>query len=258
MDKPFANQEYIIELYNNGFTNGIYNSTEAFYIAKYFYWVKSFGKQKTKTQLIKYCLEHDRNFNEIIFMDQIRKIISGAMKRKPSENKDITITKAELEKIDTIKNYKDQKILFSVLVSAKRSKFDTTAVKEHRDYLGFHIHQNSIFDICRKIGLKLSFQKTMNYIQKFVESGFLEPKEDSFINILYSNDNSQPLIEILGTENPWDKFVEFNQGEWIYCLNCEKKILRKSAGHKYCEECKKEKTLGKYKKYNRKRKITTV
>jgi hypothetical protein len=248
MNKPRGSKDYIIDIFNNGFTDGNYNPIEAFYIAKYFYWIENCGKQKTKTKLIEYCLEHDKNFNDIIFMDQIRKTVANAMKRKPSENKDIVITKAEIEKIETIKNYKDQKILFSILVVSKRSKFDSTSVREKRDYLGFHIHQNSIFDICNKCGLNLSFRKTMKHINKYIDLKFLEPNGE-FANILYSIDNSQPLIEVLGDENPWDKFIEFNGGEFLYCTKCEDKFLKKSKYHnnEFCEKCSKERRLEKVK-----------
>ncbi len=239
-DKPIVNYEFIKNFYETkGFTNG-YNYIEAFYIAKYFYWVLGYGKDKTKTCLKKYCEENDENFNFVMRIGEINNIINKVMKKNLNEQKNIAVTKKELSVIESVKNYRDQKLLFSILIFSKRAKFDDSKINKKRDYIGYRIHNNVIFRIVNQLGYNLSFQKTMDYIKVFVENDFLSPVENSdSIKVLFAQDDSQPLFEVLGKEIPWEKFNEYNGGEWLYCRNCEKKILKISNNHKYCDECKK-------------------
>lgn len=241
-EKPFTNYDFIKDFYENvGFKNG-YNYTDASYIARYLYWIKGYGEQKTKTELIKYCEKNDTNFHYENRIGDISKIVARIMKRKLSENKNITLTQKEMASIENIKDYKCQKILFSFLVEAKRSKFNDDAIKKRKDYLGYHIHIDVAHSVINKCGLKLSFSKSMDYLGSLVDFGLLEPKGE-FINILFGNDDSKPIVEILGLEKPWDKFNEMNGGECFYCDNCKEKFLKILKRQKYCDNCKKIKQL---------------
>jgi len=251
-DRPFTNYDFIKNFYENvGFTNG-YNYIEASYIAKYFYWIKEYGERRTKTELIKYCEQNDETFNYVNRIGDIHKIVNRIMKRKLSENKNITVTQKEMGSIENIKDYKCQKILFSFLVEAKRSKFNDDAVNKRKDYLGYHIHVDVAHSIINKCGLKLSFQKSMDYVGKLVNLGLLEPSKGDFINILFGNDDSKPVIEILGSENIYEKYDEINGGECFYCESCREKYLKLLKRQKYCDDCKKVKS--KEMARNRKRK----
>lgn len=241
MKRPrLLDKQYGKEVYDRGnFSEGFYNYYEAFGLCQFLIWELGYGYQKCKTYLTEFSKRCDPNFNEVKSLDRINVVIKRAEKKKPDSFVDVTITDVELSKIGQVKNFKYQKFLFSLLVYAKRYKFDTTNQKKKKDNLGYHISQQIAHNITVDMNMKISLANMGLFLQKFYLLGLVDGSSFEMINILYSDDSGKPVVEVLGTEPPWISYVKLFDGEQIYCENCQKQEKRKFSNQKYCENCRK-------------------
>ena len=245
MNRPrLIDFKYGENVYNRGnFEEGYYNYYEAFALCQYYIWHLGYGFQKCKNSLIEFSKKSDNNFNEIPSLLQIKKLIRKAMKKEPDNFPKITITQKEIENIQTIKNFIYQKFLFSLLCFAKREKFDTTKKVKKKDFLGYHLHFKTVHRICLDMGLRISERNLTNWLGIFHDQNIIGESaggsgDNRYISVLYSEDNSTPIVELESLDIPYKKYVEFCGGEKIYCVNCEKCVDKNFRNQKYCEECR--------------------
>ncbi len=230
--------EFGKKIYERGnFLEGFYNYYEAFGLCQYLIWYKEFGYQRCKTYLIEFSKRCDPSFNEVKSLDRINTVIKKAENKKPDSFQTVSLTEIELRNIEKIKDFKYQKILFSILVYAKRFKFDTTNQKKKKDFLGYSLHSNVLHNILIDMGLKVSKKTLPNFLNILYANNFLKDTGDQrYVAILYAEDNSKPVVEILDNENPWTKFVEYLGGEFIYCEICGEKVIKNSNRQKLCKK----------------------
>ncbi len=257
MKRPrLLDRNYGKEVYERGnFSEGFYNYYEAFGLVQFLIWELGWGFQRCKTYLTEFSKKCDPSFNEVKSLDRINIVIKRAEKKKPDSFVDITITESEMNKIGQVKNFKYQKFLFTLLVYAKRYKFDTTNQKKKKDTLGYHITQQAAHNITVDMNMKISLSNMGLFLQQFYLLGLVDGSSYEKINVLYSDDSSKPLIEVKGTDSPWLIYVDFFGGEQLFCENCEKQEKRRFSNQKYCDDCRKimqkEKTKNRVKKHRK-------
>ena len=100
-------------IYENGFTDGIYNRREGFLIAKYIRHLEKCGDKKLKTLLIEFC-SGGEGFSEIAESNYIKKMVRNS-KHEFIQRIRISITQKEIDAAQTIKNFQSQKIYLSML-----------------------------------------------------------------------------------------------------------------------------------------------
>ncbi len=233
--KPYIDYEYAKNIYENGFTSGFYDYYEVIAVAKWMKQIEKLSKNMMKKRLYEFCEKHDKLFNRVTQREQIRKIINTAMNEKLNNYPTITITEKELSNIESVKNFKYQKFLFSVLVYSKRVKFQDFYEKQHKDDIGYTLEKRFLLHIWNKLGVKISKNKLMkDHISKLKK--FIEVPNGSRCKILFSEDNSRPIVEIDGTELAWIKYVEHNGGECFYCEKCGEKEKRTNNRQKLCKK----------------------
>jgi hypothetical protein len=226
----FKEAERIIE---KGFTRNI-NFSELSLLAKY-YRNKEYGFVKIEKLIIKLCYEHIPYFDEDTYTDLIHDAINVAKRFKIKENIDyVLVTKSELESIKNApSNYR--KILFAMLVLAKKDKFIDSRVKEGtRKEFGYYCNYKieSVADI---VGVRLNHEQ-LNDFKYWADgqSGLIGAtrKGDSFWRICFADDNSDPCIMV----DDFNNIISFLPN---YCEMCGEEIKEKK---RYCDNCKKEKT----------------
>jgi len=235
--KPFMNEEYCLEIYNNGFTNGKFNFWDCLAVAQYFVWELGYRKSKTKRLLIEFSEKNDPEFNRYLSRNIIKSAVDIALKKMFDERVDVIITKNEISKIKEIRDYKLEKFLFGILVSAKRSKYDQTSLTVRRNQFGYFISVDDAFAICRQASYRIPKKYFFLFVHKLVLSGFLGATKVGKIAILYADDNSSPVIKVLGTEDPVKAYVDMNDGELLYCAECGNLVKKESNRQKLCKEC---------------------
>jgi hypothetical protein len=237
----FKEAERIIE---KGFTRNI-NFSELSLLAKY-YRNKEYGFRKIEKLIIKLCYEHIPYFDEDTYADLIHDAINVAKRFKIKENVQyVLISKSELESIKTTPlNYR--KILFAMLVLAKKDKFIDSRIKEgSRKEFGYYCNYK-IESVASMVGVRFN-QEQLNDFKYWADgqNGLIGAtrKGDSFWRICFADDSSDPCIMV----DDFNNIISFLPN---YCEMCGEEVVNKNK--KDCEECKKKKRLEKKKEYNTK------
>jgi hypothetical protein len=222
----------------NGFENGSYSWQEAVLVAKYLRWIGGYGDTKLKTEITKFCQDHDPFFYPVPRRNTIKSLIKKSNDILIDYTDPIDIRESELQKIKIIKNFKLQQIALGILAITKRN------FKYSNGYINRYFW--------RDIRNVVNFRRTTNLeIEKcFTLMDELEmvfPSWNVNSHKLLILDNNTPVIFHLSADKELKglgaKYKEMVGGEILYCSNCEKPILKRSNRQFLCEECWREHRL---------------
>jgi hypothetical protein len=230
------------------------------FVAKY--WDgQEFSEAKIKEKLKAWCLEKDPDFNLIINRYKIRKALIHARNYRLRKEVTITITQSEIESIQKVQDYGQQKILFCMLVVAKFYKFNSNRKKPYTIPSKFGVFFNgSIREIFKMAGVCISRKEWIEikhqlYLQGLLTSGNQRSGNNfrmNFYNDDSSKDNNNPIIAVIDFRNIVAYYQQYCGEEIIECEGCHKLILQKRKNHKVCSECWKERDLNNHRNRNRK------
>lgn len=226
-------------IYLKGFTNGEFNPYEALLVAKYIREKEGAGDARLKTLLVKFCYDKDRFFNYVVLRNKIKEIIRNSKKGWNSRIDPVFIKQEELDKIRSIKNFTAQKILFVYLLFAKKTD-------------GF-FYKNRLPDVKQILGLRITNKEIQEYSRLFYEAGLLRDSNENYFLTFLSNGVSvisfSTQKEVLKAT---DVYTKYCGGELGYCKECGNEFI-KIGRELFCSNCTKDRSLEKYKKYNKKR-----
>jgi hypothetical protein len=222
--------ERIIE---DGFTRDI-SFYELSLLAKYF---RSFGLgfPKIREELIGVCKKHLPYFRELAYSDLLDRAIKNCKDNVLKKNVEyVIITKKE---VDVIKNlpHKYGKILFFMLVIAKKDKFIQTKTNPTEEMKEHGYFYTCDFDSVLK-ATKLRINKAeANHLKYFFdgENGYISAilSNKYAWRICFADDNSEPQIVVNDFENILDFFPYF-------CPECGEQYFDKtSKKHDLCDDC---------------------
>lgn len=235
MELMYSEKDKAEYLLKNGFINREYKYQQALWVAKYFRHILGYGDAKIKTELIKFC---EVNAD---FFHKDAKGIRGSIKRVVRKSKTpmlntvvpISITKSEIEVIQSVKNFKWQKILIAMVLVAKLGKRNIVWTNEWRKVrliLGRWATNKKIRDV-------------IFYCDKVNIIGITDNK---FHNFTFIDDSSDPLITVYNEKEirNFEKiYTEYCGGEIRYCSVCGDSFIKTGGRNRYCETHRKEKEL---------------
>jgi len=229
MDMIFDELKYAEKLISGGFTKFL--SADINILAKYF---RSLGRNESEIQseIFKLCEDHISGFNQIMYEERINKIIRSSTKSSLRRPKPVPITKSEIEKIRELKNYRYEKIIFTLLVLAKYYKITSTSDKVSSDKYFINLNFNSIFRLAHT-----SQKKDENIAHILYTGGYIidTNKKDTYMIVFTDvTDESDPVIVVDDMED----IIKFYQP---YCSVCGTTISKNSNRQQMCDECWKEK-----------------
>lgn len=221
-------------------------------LSKYVRHSKGYGDAKLKT-FLKEFLSKTSGFNYNRSRGYIGRIINSS-KRDYTKVDPLVITDNELSMIRTIKNFKWQKIMLSVLMLSKRNiNKGYLKIKDWIDVKSIsalsHLTNSQIREV---------------FHHMYIKGGILRPVEnqnyDPAHEILFiDKESSGEVVFSIRTEqdarNLKKKYIDWCGGELYWCKECGVEFVKNGKTHYYCETCSKEKDLEKYRKYNKKRNI---
>ena len=221
------------------------------YVAK-FYDYEGFSKSKIQAEVECFCLRNDVNFNLVQSRLMIKRALTNCKDNHLRFPEPIGITAKELETIRKVIDYRKQKLLFCILVTAKFFKHHSSKKKpdEHRKEVDLYINQ-PIKDIIELSGTNLSMKDWKKIKHEFCVDALLSPTRvsSSRFSIGFEDKISEPEIIINDYRNIVGYYQNYCGEAMIECEVCKVSTLKRSYTHCMCASCWKEK----YKKINRER-----
>lgn len=225
MIKIFDELEYALNLLKNGFSS--HYGIDIMILVKYYKYI-GYRNNEVKKEVISFCKKFDPNFNLFLFESKIDNIIkkTNGNLRIPI---DIPVTEKEVEKIKELKNFRYEKILFTMLVFAKYNKLTNNSPKGNLTEKYFYNGKLShLFRIAHS-----SQKKNENIGYVFYQNGYISDirKKDTFIiNFTDMADNSPVKILVNDIKNTY-KFWK------SYCVECGEYMEKRSNSHILCKKC---------------------
>jgi hypothetical protein len=219
------------EIYSNGFVNKVYDFGEGVLVAKYLRHILGYGDAKIKSSLIEFCEKNDVFFNTILSMKKIR--LSVTKSKKPFVNKSnpIPVCQEEIDVINGVKGYKQKRVLFAILVLAK---------KESNGLL----YLNSWNNIRHVLHCKTTNKEILSLMELYYSLGLMQVGEyyhkPTFIN------RESPAITTISSKDIYSLNLVFEKlfgRDLFVCVDCHGEFEKKSYNQKRCKPCslKKEK-----------------
>ena len=221
--------------------------------ARYLFHEKKLKKAAIIHELDSFMSNYYPRYNQIDWTDCINKYATKADKYPLCECTGIDITANELKTIKDINNKVLERLAFTLLCLAKFRNYRNPNNNNWVNYTNGEIYSMACINTT-------AFDKDLKFNQ-LRELGLIEyAKKVNNLNIrvLYIDNDSESKIFVsdfrkLGYE--W----RLNNGEpYIRCADCGILVRKNKGTTKYCKYCKSENELARYKRYNEKRKLTTI
>lgn len=232
------------ELYNTGFPNGNIDYSKMYLIAKYIRQTYDFGEIRLEKELIRYCQAQNKNFNPILEASAIKKWIRSAMNYDLRKIDSVIISQKEIDFLKNIKNNRDRKLLFIILVFSKALK--KSNVKRNKKNIktsqNYYIHYSNFADIIRLSKLNnISEVDLADILHEYKEYFTFYNAERELIRVNFVDNCIKKSIIIDNMDNITNYFpILFEEHKPAStCIICGKPIKKNSNIQKYCKECAK-------------------
>ena len=227
----FNELEYAESLLEYGPKKSIKNND--LYILGRYYSYMGYDLKEIRNGVESFLKKYNTGYNEVLFSNQLDKIVKDSVKIPLRIPKPVYITKNEINKIRSVHNYKMEKILFVLLVVSRYYK-----LMRDKEYNGYYVNQtfSSILSLAH-VYAKKSDKEIMQHVLR--DLGFIRPIEPDGIHksngkdnlqLLYDDENSEKTIYI----TDMNKIIEFYP---FFCSVCGKITEKKSNRQKMCDEC---------------------
>ena len=219
-----------------------------------FYFFKNLNEEQVRKKINSFCYTYNPEYNEVIFGNTVDKAIKNGKKTNLWIPKNIVITKNEISRIKEIKNYRLEKILFSLLVCAKYKKQEYDGgTKKGDDCMTTRYFVNTALSPILSLSKVYANRKEQESIRTTLhKQGYTIPLRKNIkggFELLYvdnDSNNNNIFAEISSRDNILDFYPPY-----LMCLGCGKEIDKSSNSKKYCADCWKEKRKEDKLLYNR-------
>lgn len=231
------------KIYNNGFPDGTIDYGQMYILAKYIRQTFDYGEIRLEKALIKFCKVQNKNFNPITEADSIKKWVRSAINYDLRKIESVSVSKKEIDTLKKIKNNKDKKLLFVLLVFSKALKKgsvkrDKTNLKTSDNY---YIHYNNFSDIIRLSKFTNTSEVDLaDIINKYKELFTFYKPERELIRLEFIDKNPKKEIIVSDLNNITNfyniLFEKQKQEIRSKCSVCGKEFIKKSNRQRACEE----------------------
>ena len=204
-----------------------YIKARSLYILVKYYKNEGFNKIDTMDRIKLFCIQQDPDYN-FILAEKLFKKLENSYKKAELKNKRIVgITQKELDIIKQIKDYKKEKILFTMLILSKMS---------HGSSDKYYINNISETVIFKFAKLSSNKEDRDKIIYELNRDGYISTPYDNSktITINFVDKDGENIIWI---ENI-DKMIDYYP---VYCDKCGEQMTKISYKKAICDKCYKEK-----------------
>lgn len=238
---------------SKGFSDGKVDYSKMILLAKYFREKMKYGKIRLEKELVKFCLQYDKNFNPITEASNIKKWVYAAMNYKMRVVNEICLTDKEISFLLTIEDKKERRILFTTLVLGK-ALHQRPIEAGLKKYDNCYIWYGNIPDIVRLSEIShLREIDVINTFHKYKEHFTFYSPEKQGIRLDFSDLTGRGTI----IEDLTSLALSYETIFGNPCKRCGNRFSKsnsKSNAQIYCPTCaklvKKEKTLERVRRFN--------
>lgn len=225
----FDEKSYAEKMLTDGFL-GSKMGSDLLILAKYYFYLGELYETVWKNLSI-FCSRFLKEYDEDLYAEKIDGIVKTANRLNLRIPVNVPITEKEIQSIKEIKNYKLEKVLFTMLVLAKYYKL-TNPSKKNASSKYYYVN-NSFNEILKYAH---TTQKGNEVVHKLYVLGKIDRSKiiDSYI-IKFTDNEDTSDIEILVTN--MENIISFYP---FYCSKCGKDIIRTGRSQKMCNDCWKE------------------
>lgn len=248
--KILNEKTYAEKMIKHGFMQKKYEY-ELKILAKYYFFQKNVGEE-LKNKLLDFCKLYIKNFNEIKYMNMLKRSFQFAETNSLFIVQPVRITQLEIDEIKTLNDLKVEKVAFILLVLSKinRQSYELYLNDKVEYYKRENKSTDNIYispDYIVKDKISSVFILAKIYLKKIdkseifkllIDKGFIEMSESCKYKILYVKDDDTLLM--LDNFKFFNDFVlEYEKliGDNIGYCECSKPIRITSSRSKYCKEC---------------------
>lgn len=215
-------------------------------LIKYYYLNEGLKKKQIENKIDEFLLEHYEDYDVVSTPDTIESLLNSYWRNKKdyTKVKSVKITKSELEFIRKADNIILEKIMFVLLVDAKKNNQATNGKTGKWTHRGLD-------DILKDAKLHGTYRRKYLQTHKItklrgIRSGKKVNSDARKILFMDLNEDSEVVIELVDMRNYVYEYLKWRGENISNCEVCGIRIKLSSNSSRYCSRCAKEE----WKKYN--------
>jgi hypothetical protein len=214
-------------------------------LAKYFKYIGKSWKE-TEEELIKYCSSQNTIKFEVYDLEVISAIIKNAKKYLLRVPTMCCITEKELQEIETLNNFKTERVFFVMICLAKYFMETNTAIKPKIYENPKLIFWRGTSELFKEARYSNNFFDRNILIGDIQDKGYIETipnekrtKNSIVINTFYPESN--PVIYFKNPDKIYKLYKAYKDDKLNRCEICSVSIIKNSNRQTMCEACSEEK-----------------
>lgn len=199
-------------------------------LARYCRQTLALTPKETRTTLTKWLEEQFVNNVEDDWGEFIDKLIASAKKYPLLQVDELVVTKAEIEKIQTLKKKTHQKLAFVLLVLAKYGN-----AKSPKNNNWVLTQQYKVFQSARVVG-----DSRWRTLREIWEAGLIEfaQKVDNInVRVTFIDEDSESVIRVTDLRELGYQYLRFIGEDFVECQECGVLVRKTVHNKRYCKDC---------------------
>ena len=198
-------------------------------LARYYRQIKELSPKETREQLSSW-LGSQLGACADEWCEFIEKVTANGKKYPLLQIEKITITKSEIEKIQSLKKKNQQKLAFVLLVYAKYGN-----IKSAKNNSWVLTQQYKVFQAARVVG-----DSRWTSMKELRDAGLIEfaHKVDNInVRVLFVDDKSEAELEIADLRELGYQYLRYIGEDFIECQDCGVLVRKTVHNKRYCKDC---------------------
>ncbi|MCM3387312.1 hypothetical protein M3649_04085 [Ureibacillus chungkukjangi] len=223
----FDEKKYAEKMLKKGFFTKNKNVYELHILAKYYFYIGK-TKDEVKELLTKFCNKYVEYFNMDEWYGVINRTISTASRGNLVTDKHVDITKSELDTIQTLKDIREQKLAFALLVLYK-----------FYNYKRFKVTLEDLFNISDL--LSYNSETRLRLLHSLTSQGIIDIDMRGRRWVSFSEKESESFIIRIKDFDCfiYEYYLFLKLDGFMSCTNCNKATVY-YYNKQYCPNCKDE------------------
>ena len=243
----FNELEYAKKMLIKGFIGDRY-TMELKILAKYYNKIDGLKTDAIKVKLKEFCKKYLPKYNEVLHLEMIIKASRYGVQKKNTllNMPPVSITKSELNKIESLNNIKLEAIAFTALVLSKIDKYRSKKKIKKDEY-----YCNNFKEMFINSKVRSDKEQREDYIGKLKETDLFDLTVFVTLKVNFVEESEEPEFTIEKYDNFVFEYLNYKGENVDYCVKCCSPFIPTNNFQTYCKVCAKETENKNHKERNR-------